>query len=143
MNINLTLIKELIQNKEKIDTKEFKRTLKEFLKENVKKNHIDNYIGEYPSIIEPVVLGENVKIGDDVLLGPNVFIGNNSEIGDYDEISNSVILDNVKLGEIFKLDYCIVSQGSEFFFDNLKLKNCILSGKAKKEKELNNKCFSD
>jgi len=134
-------IKELIINKEKITIDEFKRRLKDFLNKNITKNRIEEYIGDFPSIIEPVFMGDNVTIGDDVLLGPNVYIGDNSVIGDYDEISNSIIFDDAKLGEIFKLDYCIIDKGSEFNFNNLTLKNCILSGKATKKNEINKKCY--
>lgn len=134
-------IEKLIKRSDSIDKKEFRTVMKSFLMENVTENHIEDYIGEYPSVIEPVVLGKNVKVGDDVLLGPNVLIGDNVEIGDYDEISNSIIMDDSKLGEIFKLDYCVIEKGSEFSFNNLNLKNCILSGKADSKKKVNKKCF--
>jgi NDP-sugar pyrophosphorylase family protein len=134
-------IEELMSRKDSIDKEEFRTAIKSFLKENVTENHIEDYNGEYPSIIEPVVLGKEVKIGDDVLLGPNVFIGDNVEIGDYDEISNSIIMDETKLGEIFKLDYCVVDKGSKLSFNNVNLRNCILSGKTDSKKKVNKKCF--
>ncbi len=137
----LESIKDLIVNKENLTIEEFKRSLKHFLNNNITKNRIKEYIGDFPSIIEPVFIGDNVTIGDDVLLGPNVYIGDNSVIGDYDEISNSIIFNNVRLGEIFKLDYCIVDKDSEFNFNNLTLKNCILSGKTTNKKDLNKKCY--
>lgn len=134
-------IKNLIKEKETLDKDQFRNALKDILQTNVTKNQIDNYIGDYPSMIEPVILGKDVKIGDDVLLGPNVYIGDDVEIGDYDEISNSIILKDAKLGEIFKFDYCIVEEGSQFTFTNLNLKNCILSGNASSKKDVNKKCF--
>jgi len=139
--MELEKIENLIKEKETLDKEQFRKKLKDFLQTNVTKNQIDNYIGDYPSIIEPVILGEDVKIGDDVLLGPNVYIGDNVEIGDYDEISNSIILKDVKLGEIFKLDYCVIEEGSSLSFANLNLKNCILSGNTSSKKDVNKKCF--
>ncbi|TFF96876.1 MAG: NDP-sugar synthase [Promethearchaeota archaeon] len=140
--MNLNEIEELLNNKDKINKEEFRTTLKTFLNKNVIKNKIDEYIGDFPSIIEPVVLGKNVKIGDDVLLGPNVLIGDNVEIGDYDEISNTIILDNSKLGEIFKLDYCIIEKDTKCNFNNLNIRNCILGGgEVKSVKKINKKCF--
>ncbi len=141
MSKKLNEIEELLKRKDKINKEEFRAKLKDFLRKNVQKNQIDNYIGDYPSIIEPVVLGQNVTIGDDVLLGPNVFIGDNTVIGNYNEISNSVICDNVNLGDIFKFDFCFVDKGSNFSFNSLNLKNCILNGNASSKKELNKKCF--
>jgi NDP-sugar pyrophosphorylase family protein len=99
-------------------------------------NKVDKYIGDYPTFIEPVYLGENVKIGDDVLLGPNVYIGSNSVISDYVEISNSIILDNVIVGENFTLENCIVCSNSQFEFSHLKINNSILKGKATSEKDI-------
>ena len=99
-------------------------------------NKVDNYIGDYPTFIEPVYLKENVKIGDDVLLGPNVYVGSNSTISDYVEISNTIILDNVKIGNNFKLENCIVCANSDFEFNNLKIDNSILAGKAASKEEI-------
>ena len=99
-------------------------------------NKVDKYIGDYPTFIEPVYLGDNVKIGDDVLLGPNVFIGSNSVISDYVEISNSIILENSIIGENFTLENCIVCANSKFEFNNFKANNSILKGKTSSKDEV-------
>ena len=99
-------------------------------------NKVDEYIGDYPTFIEPVYLGDNVKIGDDVLLGPNVYIGSNSIISDYVEISNSVILDDVTIGENFTLENCIICANSKFEFSTFKVENSILKGKAASKEEI-------
>jgi NDP-sugar pyrophosphorylase family protein len=106
------------------------------LKEHIKGLKIDNYIGDYPTFMEPVILGDSVKIGDDVLIGPKVYIGDNSEIEDYAEISNCIIFDNVKIGKNFKLDNCIIIKDTELNFDNFSNQNCILKGIADSKEEL-------
>ena len=77
-----------------------------------------------------------MKIGDDVLIGPNVFIGENTEIGDHDELTNSIILDNVKLGTNFKLNRCLIAPHSKLELSNITLNNCIIIGNAHSEEEL-------
>ncbi|TFF94836.1 MAG: NDP-sugar synthase [Promethearchaeota archaeon] len=132
MENDLKNIKQKIKNQEAITSE----LLIDFLSTQIIKNNIVEYIGDYPTFIEPVVLGKNVIIGDDVLLGPNVYIGDNCEIGDYDEISNSIILDNVKLGEIFKLDYCIVAEDSKLTFKNLDLNHALIKGSTELKDEM-------
>jgi NDP-sugar pyrophosphorylase family protein len=110
----------------------FQNALKE-----IKHHHkIDKYIGDYPTFIEPVHLGNNVRLGDDVLLGPNVYIGNNCELGDYVELSNTIVLDNVKLGNNFTLENCIVAKECNLNFDILKEKNCLITGKAESKENI-------
>ncbi|TFG16185.1 MAG: hypothetical protein EU531_07290 [Promethearchaeota archaeon] len=104
-------------------------------------NHIDNYIGDYPTFIEPVYLEGNVEIGDDVLLGPNVYIGANVKIGDYVELSNTIIFDDVILGNNLKLENCIIAPNSHLNFENFKCNSTILSGKADSEKNLTKLSF--
>jgi NDP-sugar pyrophosphorylase family protein len=116
-----------------IKIKEIKQLL---LKEHILGLKIDNYIGDYPTFMEPVILGESVKIGDDVLIGPKVYIGNNSEINDYAELSNCIIFDDVKIGNNFKLDNCIILKNSKLNFDNFSSQNCILKGVAESKDEL-------
>jgi NDP-sugar pyrophosphorylase family protein len=99
-------------------------------------NKVDKYIGDYPTFIEPVFLGENVKIGDDVLLGPNVYIGPNSIIEDFVEISNSVLLENVRIGENIKLENCIVGKNSNFNFSKFIAKNSVIVGSGTSKEEL-------
>jgi len=132
MKNDLKNIKQKIKNQDAISSD----LLIDFLSTNIIKNNIEEYIGDYPTFIEPVVLGKNVIIGDDVLLGPNVYIGDNCEIGDYDEISNSIIFDNVKLGEIFKLDYCIVAEDSKLTFKNLDINHALLKGRTELKDEM-------
>jgi len=111
--------------------------LKSFLlKEYIIGLKLDNYIGDYPTFMEPVILGDSVKIGDDVLIGPKVYIGANSEIEDYAEISNSIIFENVKIGKNFKLNNCIIIRDSTFKFDNLSINNSILKGTAETKDSL-------
>ena len=129
-------IEQLIAKKV-INIDEVKQTYKNFIKNKLKGQHcVDNFIGDYPTFIEPVYLGENVKIGDDVLIGPNVYIGNYCEIGDYGEIINTILFDNVALGENFKLENCIIAKNSKFSFNNLNAFSCIIIGKAKKKENL-------
>ncbi|TXT58953.1 MAG: UDP-3-O-(3-hydroxymyristoyl)glucosamine N-acyltransferase [Promethearchaeota archaeon] len=132
MEKDLKYIKKKLDDQESISSE----LLTDFLSRNILNNRIEEYIGDYPTFIEPVVLGKNVIIGDDVLLGPNVYIGDNCEIGDYDEISNSIIFDNVKLGEIFKLDHCIVAENSTLTFKNLDITYSILKGKTDNKDDL-------
>ena len=122
----LKVIEQLLNDKE-IDKKKIQELKNVFLKKHVKGLKIDNYIGDYPTFMEPVILGDKVKIGDDVLIGPNIYIGNNSEIGDYVEISNTIVFDNVKIGNNFKLDNCIIVKGCKLNFNNYSNKNCILN----------------
>ena len=121
-NIKTTKVKELHMN---------------FIKNELKALHcIDSYIGDYPTFIEPVHLGKNVKIGDDVLIGPNVYIGDNCEIEDNSELMNTIIFDNVIIGENFKLENCIIQKESKLTFKNFKAFNSILKGTATSEKDL-------
>ena len=132
------ILKQLEQllNEKDFDLLKIQELKTEILKNHVKGLKIENYIGDYPTFMEPVILGDNVKIGDDVLIGPKVYIGNDSEIEDYAEISNSIIFDNVKIGKNFKLDNCIIIKNSKLNFDNFSNKNCILKGIAESEEEL-------
>lgn len=134
----IELLKELEQllNEKDLDLSKIQELKTEILKNHVKGLKIENYIGDYPTFMEPVILGDKVKIGDDVLIGPRVFIGSNSEINDYAEISNTIIFDKVKIGNNFKLDNCIVVKDSILKFDNYSNKNSILKGKANSEEEL-------
>ena len=132
------LLKQLEQllNEKNFDLLKIQELKTEILKNHVKGLKIENYIGDYPTFMEPVILGDKVKIGDDVLIGPKVYIGNDSVIEDYAEISNSIIFDNVKIGKNFKLDNCIIINDSKLNFDNFSSKNCILKGIAESEEEL-------
>jgi len=132
------ILKQLEQllNEKDLDLLKIQELKTEILKNHVKGLKIENYIGDYPTFMEPVILGDNVKIGDDVLIGPKVYIGNDSEIEDYAELSNSIIFDNVKIGKNFKLDNCIIIKNSKLNFDNFSNKNCILKGIAESEEEL-------
>ncbi|MHA2007755.1 MAG: GlgC family sugar phosphate nucleotidyltransferase [Promethearchaeota archaeon] len=131
----LSRIEKLLDEKE-INLVKVRELLNEFLKEHIKGLIIDNYIGDYPTFMEPVILGDKVKIGDDVLIGPNVYIGNNSVIEDYAEISNTIIFDNVKIGPNFKLNRCIILKNSKLNFDNYSNENCILKGNVGSKEEL-------
>jgi NDP-sugar pyrophosphorylase family protein len=122
---------EQLLNEKDLDLGKIHELKSNLLKEHIKGLKIEDYIGDYPTFMEPVILGDNVKIGDDVLIGPKVYIGSNSEIEDYAEISNSIIFDNVKIGKNFKLDNCIIIKDSTFNFDNFSSKNSILKGIAK------------
>jgi len=129
------LLKELEQliNKEDLNLPKIQDLKTEILKNHIKGLRIEGYIGDYPTFMEPVILGDKIKIGDDVLIGPKVYIGSNSEIEDYAEISNSIIFDNVKIGKNFKLDNCIILKDSHLNFDNFNKSNCILKGVAESE----------
>jgi len=135
-------MKELLQQLENLLTEKeinlikIKELKSKLLKEQIKGLKIDNYIGDYPTFMEPVILGDSVKIGDNVLIGPKVYIGNNSEIEDYAEISNCIIFDNVKIGKNFKLDNCIIAKDSNLNFSNFNKQNCIIKGSAISEEEL-------
>ncbi|MBY9019890.1 MAG: hypothetical protein KGD67_02450 [Candidatus Lokiarchaeota archaeon] len=139
MKEELVKIEELIGNFDDLDISNIKELMQKFFAKL--SNRVEKYIGDYPTFIEPVFLGENVKIGDDVLLGPNVYIGGNSEIQDYDEISNTIIFDNVTIGQNFKLENCIVAKNSSLKFKNLNKKNSVLIGTANSKDELKSKDF--
>lgn len=135
MKEDLKKLEKLIEEKEK-NLSEIKKSLFNFLNNHVKGLHIENYIGDYPTFMEPVILGENVKIGDDALIGPNVYIGNNCELGDYIELSNTIVLDNVKFGSNLTVENCIVGKNTKLEFNNLKEKNCIIIGGANNRETL-------
>ncbi len=135
-------MKELLQHlesllsKKEFDLEEIKDLKTKLLKDHIKGLKIDNYIGDYPTFMEPVILGNHVKIGDDVLIGPKVYIGNNSVIDDYAEISNCIILDNVNIGKNFKLNNCVIAKDTKLNFDNFSNQNSILKGNAESREEL-------
>jgi len=134
MKEELIKIEELIENFDEIDKSDIKELMQRFFTDIC--SRLENYVGDYPTFIEPVYLEDNVKIGDDVLLGPNVYIGTNSVIQDYVEISNTIIFNDVTIGENFKLENCIVAKNSLLNFKNLNMKNSVLTGTAKSKSEL-------
>ena len=127
---------DLLLRNDEVDKEKIQNLMNEILNTQIKGLKIENYIGDYPTFMEPVILGDKVKIGDDVLLGPRIYIGANSEIGDYVEISNSLIFDDVKIGENIMLNNCVVAKGCELNFNNFIAKNCILKGIADSKNEL-------
>jgi len=127
---------EILLSEKEIDLVKIKELKRKLLNEHIKGLKIDNYIGDYPTFMEPVILGDNVKIGDDVLIGPKVYIGSYSEIEDYAEISNCIIFDNVKIGKNFKLSNCIIVKDSKLNFDNYSNSNCVLKGKTNSKDEI-------
>jgi len=135
----LAKIEEIIGNFEDNEKSDIKELMQKFFTKVT--NRLENYIGDYPTFIEPVYLGDNVKIGDDVLIGPNVYIGANSEIQDYVEMSNTIIFENVIIGENFKLENCVVAKNSSLKFKNLDVKNSVLIGEANSRDELQSKQF--
>lgn len=138
MRIMKELLKQLenLLNEKEIDLAKINLLKTKLLKDHINGLKIDNFIGDYPTFMEPVILGDKVKIGDDVLIGPKVYIGSNSDIKDYSEISNCIVFDNVTIGNNFKLNNCIVVKGSKLNFDNFSDQNCILKGKAESKEEL-------
>ena len=130
----MIIMKELLQQLEillsekEIDLVKIRELKSEILEEHITGLKIDNYIGDYPTFMEPVILGDKVKIGDDVLIGPKVYIGDKSEIEDYAEISNCIIFDNVKIGKNFKLNNCIIVKDTKLNFDNFSNQNSIIKG---------------
>ena len=134
MKEELTKIEEIIDDPKEIKLSNIQELMEMFFTKL--KNQIDTYIGDYPTFIEPVYLEDNVKIGDDVLLGPNVYIGKNSVLSDYVEISNTIIFDNVNIGENFKLENCIVARNSSFNIIDLNVKNSLLAGVANSKDDL-------
>lgn len=135
MKEKLEEIEEVV-NEIEVDIIKLQNLFSNYLKQHLKGLIIENYIGEYPTFMEPVILGEKIKIGDDVLIGPYVYIGENSEIGNYAELSNTIIFDNVRVGDNIKLDNCIVTKNCKLNFNNSNIKNCILKGIANSEKEV-------
>ncbi|TFG02732.1 MAG: hypothetical protein EU542_04195 [Promethearchaeota archaeon] len=134
MKEELKAIEKALENLNAISKNELEKVLKSLFTKI--SNHIDTYIGDFPTFIEPVYLEDNVEIGDDVLLGPNVYIGANVKIGDYVELSNTIIFDEVTLGNNLKLENCIIAPKSHLNFENFKCTSTILSGKADSEKSL-------
>ena len=136
MKKSLEEIEKLISKKE-FNIERVRAVQINFIKNELRGQHcVDKYIGDFPTFIEPVHLGSNIKIGDDVLIGPNVYIGDNCEIGDYGIIMNTIIFNNVKLGENFKLENCIIARDSKLTFNNFKAFSCILMGDAYTVKNL-------
>ena len=136
MKEELIKIEKIIENFDDIDKSDIKGLMQRFFTKL--SSRLENYVGDYPTFIEPVYLEDNVKIGDDVLLGPNVYIGLNSVIQDYVEISNTIIFNNVTIGQNFKLENCVVAKNSLLNFKNLNMKNSVLIGAAKSKSELKN-----
>ncbi len=126
----LNKIKILINDRKDIDKVKLKEMFSDFLRKELKGLHVENYIGDFPTFMEPVFLGGNIKIGDDVLIGPNVYIGENSEIGDYVQLSNSIVFDNVKIGDNIKLENCIVTSNSWLLYKNDSENNCVIDGRS-------------
>lgn len=142
MKEKLEIIRKILANNQEIDASKIHNLMLDLFKRQFKGLHVENYIGDYPTFIEPVYLSEKVKLGDDVLLGPNVYVGSNSEIGDYVQLTNSIILDNVKIGANINLENCVVAKDSSLNFNNLNIKNCIIIGKADSEENLKKISFS-
>ena len=142
MKEKLEIIRKILANNQEIDASKIHNLMLDLFKTQFKGLHVENYIGDYPTFIEPVYLGDKVKLGDDVLLGPNVYVGSNSEIGDYVQLTNSIVLDNVKIGANINLEKCVVAKDSSLNFNNLNIKNCIIIGKADSEEDLNKISFS-
>ncbi len=137
MKMSLGEIEKLI-SEEEIDTDKVRERQINFIKNELRGQHcVDKYIGDFPTFIEPVHLGSNVKIGEDVLLGPNVYIGNNCEIGNYTELVNTILFDNVVLGDNFELENCIIAKNSKLKFNNLSAFSCILKGQTDSKENLN------
>ena len=59
----------------------------------------------------PIYLGSNVRIGPEAVVGPRVVIGDGSVIGKKCEISNSILWNDVSVGEESKLSECIATDG--------------------------------
>ena len=136
MNETLEKIENLI-SETNINTEKLRETQINFIKKELKALHcVDKFLGDFPTFIEPVHLGIDVKIGDDVLLGPNVYIGDNCEIGDYCELANTILFNNVSLGENFKLENCIVAKESKLNFNNLTAFESVLSGQTDSKENL-------
>ena len=127
---------EKLVNETDMDTTKILNLMIEILEKHVNALKIDNYIGDYPTFMEPVILGDKVKIGDDVLIGPKVYIGTNSEIEDYVEISNSIIFDNVKIGSNSRINNCIITKDCKLNFSNFSFNNSILRGIAETFEDL-------
>lgn len=142
MKEKLEIIRNILANNQEIDASKIHNLMLNLFKTQFKGLHVENYIGDYPTFIEPVYLGDKVKLGDDVLLGPNVYVGNNSEIGDYVQLTNSILLDNVKIGANINLENCVVAKDSSLNLNNLNIKNCIIIGKADSEEDLKKISFS-
>jgi len=81
--------------------------------------------GEYPTLIEPVIIKKGIKIGDNVLIGPNVIIGEDCEVLDNSELSNTILFKRVVITKEIKLNNCIVEEGI-ILPDKFKAKNCLI-----------------
>ena len=134
MKEELEIIKNALEDLKTISKIELDKVIKSLFTKL--SNNINDYIGDFPTFIEPVYLERNVEIGDDVLLGPNVYIGANSKIGDYVELSNTIVFNEVTLGNNMKLENCIIASKSHLNFENFKSNSTILSGNVNSEKDL-------
>ncbi|MFO8017556.1 MAG: NDP-sugar synthase [Promethearchaeia archaeon] len=132
----LEKINDLLKQKE-INVERVKDCFETVLKKEISYSHkISKFEGDFPTFIEPVYIGENVKIGDDVMIGPNVYIGKNVTISDYVEITNTIILDGVTIGENLFFEKCIVGEGSNLNFRNARIKNKIILGEGQSLDEI-------
>jgi len=82
-----------------------------FSKQNIYEEQ-NVYIHTSARIRGPVYIGNDVTIGANSLIGPNVVIGENSKIGESCKISNSVIWDEVSVGNGALLTGTIIVSGS-------------------------------
>lgn len=130
MEDTLYQIRTIVGGRARINREKLNELFSKYLKNELKGLQIENYIGDYPTFLEPVHLGKDVKIGDDVLIGPNVFIGDNCKIGDYVQLANTIIYENVIIGENIKLENCIVMHDSQLLYKNDSEKNCVIDGSA-------------
>lgn len=64
-----------------------------------------------PLSIPPVILGKGLERAQDTLLGPNLILGADVKIGRGSSIKNSVVWDNVTIGEDNQIDGAILANG--------------------------------
>jgi mannose-1-phosphate guanylyltransferase len=93
--------------------------------------------GELQNLNGPVRIKSDSLIEDDIVLGPHVIINNNCKIGVSCELSNSIIYNDVTIGKLCKLDWCIIDENVHLP-DNFQAKECFITLNKKKELEIIN-----
>ncbi len=121
----INLIRKLITSKDVIESNltNLKNIIK-FIQQNLSGLTIDGWMDGI-TFIEPVFVNKGVEIGGTVLLGPNTIIGKDCKIGGFCELSNVVLTQNVSLGKLCKLNYCVVDDVS--LPEKFQAKECIIT----------------
>jgi mannose-1-phosphate guanylyltransferase len=79
----------------------------------------------------PIALDKGAKIEEKSVIGPYAIIGKNVKVGKHVQISNSVIFEDVEIGDETIIDAAIVGEGAKIGSRVKIEKNCIVADHAK------------